>query len=153
HRRLNCLPPKSFPIWFISRAAATETSGRTKGGPDHERILLADPRLTSCGFVRGFVRMKTRANEAFRFFQLPDRFFDIAAASAASVILLLFSGCSATPTENRSGSVTENSALREDLLRRAGEDQTIRDEMIRRGSDKPDKSLQARMNAIDADNQ
>jgi hypothetical protein len=45
-----------------------------------------------------------------------------------------------------------NPALREELLKRVKQDQAIRDEMIKRGVDHLDKSVMARMAAIDADN-
>lgn len=45
-----------------------------------------------------------------------------------------------------------NPTLREELLRRVKQDQAIRDEMIKKGVEHPDKSVMARMAAIDADN-
>jgi len=97
--------------------------------------------------------IKTEANVALRIFQLLDRFLEVAAASTGCIILLLFNGCSGKPTENINASVAENSALREELLRRSSEDQAIRDEMIQRGADRLDESVLARMKAIDSDNQ
>src|SRR5262245_41217966 len=92
--------------------------------------------------------MKAEAKKAFGIFQLP-----LAAASTACFLWLLFNGCSAKPTESINRSLAENSALREDMLRRVREDRAIRDELIQRGSDKPDESVLARMRAIDSENQ
>jgi hypothetical protein len=45
-----------------------------------------------------------------------------------------------------------NPALREELLRRAWQDQAVRDEMIKGGMNHPDKATEARMAVIDSDN-
>jgi hypothetical protein len=47
----------------------------------------------------------------------------------------------------------ENVALREELLKRAKEDQAIRNELIAHGIEKPNEEVLARMKQIDADNQ
>jgi hypothetical protein len=93
--------------------------------------------------------MKAGANEAFRISQLLALSI-LGVACAACIMLLLINGCSAKPSESVNGSVAENSSLREELLRRAREDQAIRDEWIQKGSD---KTVLARVNAIDSDNQ
>ena len=77
----------------------------------------------------------------------------VAAAAVACVMLALLGGCSSKQTEDTNRSVVENGALREELLRRAKEDQAIRAEEIKRGADKPDKSIRARMGAMSADNE
>src|SRR5262249_10602829 len=96
--------------------------------------------------------MKAEANEAFRIFQSLNLSLQLAAVSITCALLLLYNGCSRKPTESISGSVAQNNALREELLRRVREDQAIRDEFIQKGSDKTDESVLARMRAIDSDN-
>jgi hypothetical protein len=58
--------------------------------------------------------------------QLLVRFLELAAASTGFIMLLCFTGWSGKPTEGTNESVSKNSVLFEELLRRAKEDQAIR---------------------------
>jgi hypothetical protein len=66
--------------------------------------------------------------------------------------------CGAALVDTASGGQDANEpsvrepALRREILERAKQDQTIRKELISKGVEKPDQSILARMQAIDADN-
>jgi hypothetical protein len=55
-------------------------------------------------------------------------------------------------TQTTSAQTVAKPALRRELLQRVERDQAIRNELIKKGMDRPDKSLQLRMKAIDAAN-
>jgi hypothetical protein len=66
------------------------------------------------------------------------------------VTLLLVANLQAQTASTRLSA--DNSDLRRELLQRVEQDQAIRNELIRKGADHPDRSILARMKAIDASN-
>lgn len=68
----------------------------------------------------------------------------------ASALLLRLYSSKARRTST--AALITNSSLRTELLKRVTNDQAIRNEWIQHGADKPDKDIDARMAAIDADN-
>lgn len=71
-----------------------------------------------------------------------------------AVLLACQTGAQARSAQQASGAAERpsNRALRRELLRRVGQDQAIRNELIRKGADHPDSSVLARMRAIDTSN-
>ena len=65
------------------------------------------------------------------------------------IALLLVANLQAQTASKRSA---DNSGLRRELLQRVEQDQAIRNELIKKGADHPDRSILARMKAIDASN-
>jgi uncharacterized protein DUF6624 len=74
-------------------------------------------------------------------------------AAALAAASTLFAGQAGLAAGTNNASAETNPTLRQELLKRVKEDQSIRDEWIKSGAEHPDKAVVARMKEIDSDNQ